>query len=593
MAYAKVSKTFAPRGRVGSNPTSGKNEDSGRSDKMNSRFVKGTLKNVFKGQIVVKKGTTILDLLVIYQKEVSFKPVAAIYNNQLVDLNAPITSGFTIEFLPRNSRWGASVYRRSVTHILLQAVYSLYPGAVVRIGQSLANGYYFDFCLEKKSLTEKMCRTIEEEMRKIIREKRPFESVLYDIKELQEIFSKLGFNDKCSLLRAINQREVVAVRAGHFIDIYHGPYVPDSGYIREKEFSLMYYPPGFVLRFPKIGGSDIPMRKTHQPKLFNAYKETSKWNEILGVENVADLNDMVLKGKIDDIIMIAEGLHENKIVKIADDIISRKNKVKFILIAGPSSSGKTTFSRRLRIQLEVGGIKTAVLGTDDYFFDRKYTPRNEQGEYDFEDIKALDLELFNEHLLRLVNGEPVKVPKFNFAAGRRLKGKFKDMSLEPGRLLIIEGIHSLNPLLTQKISGSYKYKIYVSALTQLSIDSHNRIFTSDSRLLRRIVRDRLYRGYSTTETVKRWPLVREGEEKNIFPYQENADAMFNSAMIYEQSVLKMYAERFLKEISPHDLFYVEASRLLDFLDLFIPVAPNSVPTNSILREFIGGSSFEY
>ncbi|MCK5706363.1 MAG: nucleoside kinase [Candidatus Aureabacteria bacterium] len=551
----------------------------------------GNIENLGTKEIKIPKGMRILDVFKQYKEKIPFVPVAAIYNNQLVDMQIPVMSDFKILFLSMHSRWGASVYRRSLTHILLQAVYELFPRAKVHIGQSLANGYYFDFSLGKKIFTLNMCKKIEKEMKNIIKQERAFEMALYDIEELHDIFEKRGFLDKCTLLRAINQREILAVKCNDFIDIYHGPYVPDTGYI--TDFSLVYYKPGFVVKYPKIGGKSVPSRSSKEPKLFNAYKETSQWNNILDVSNLTDLNRMTLKGKINDLIMVAEGLHENKIVKIADEILSHKNRVKLILIAGPSSSGKTTFSRRLRVQLEVGGMKTSVLGTDDYFVDRKYTPKDENGEYDFESIHAVDLPLFNDHLVRLLKGEEVKVPKFNFQKGKRLQNKFNTIKLQPKTVLIIEGIHSLNPLLTEKIRDHSKYKIYVSALTQLCIDSHNRIFTSDTRLLRRIVRDRLYRGYSASETVKRWPSVRIGEEKNIFPYQENADTMFNSALVYEHSVLKMYAERFLKEISPHDQYYVEASRLLDFLDLFIPVMPKKVPSNSILREFIGGSTFEY
>ncbi|MBN1521045.1 MAG: nucleoside kinase [Candidatus Aureabacteria bacterium] len=553
--------------------------------------VKGTIKHLTRGPVSVIKGLTILDLLGMYKSQMSDKPVAAIYNNQIVDLQIPIMSDFEIEFLPKNTRWGASVYRRSLTHVLIQAVYEIYPKAILHIGQSLANGYYFDVIFKKGKLTQATCKKIESAMRKIIKERRPFEITLYDIQELHEIFTKQGFHDKSSLLRAINQREILAVKCGNFIDIYHGPYVPDTGYI--TEFSLIYYPPGLVVRYPKIGGPSIPSRQLKEPNLFSAYKEAARWNKILGVENVADLNETVLKGKIDDIIMMAEGLHENKIVKVADEILSKKGQTRLILIAGPSSSGKTTFSRRLRVQLEVSGLKTAVLSTDDYFVDRKDTPRNKRGEYDFESIKAVDIRLLNEHLSDILRGKTIRVPRFNFHTGKRLKSRFLPLRLEKDQILIVEGIHSLNPQLTKKIPERYKYKIYVSALSQLCIDSHNRIFTSDTRLLRRIVRDRLFRGYSALETVKRWPDVREGEEINIFPFQENADTMFNSALVYEHSVLKMYAERFLKEISPQDHYYVEAARLLDFLDLFVPVTPHNVPTNSILREFIGGSSFVY
>ncbi len=554
------------------------------------RYLKGYIKN-FDKHITVQKGINLLDLISIFDYKIDFFPVAAVYNNQIVDLRTLIMSDFEVEFLNKNSRWGASVYRRSLTHILMQAVYELFPQSVLHIGQSLANGYYFDIEIKGKKFDKSICKVIERKMSDIIKQRRIFEIILYDIKELKDIFLRKGFHDKCLLLNAINQREILAVKCGKFIDIYHGPYVPHTGYI--DEFSIMFYKPGFVLKYPKVGGETVPLRNVKSPKLFNAYKETAQWNRIMGVENVADLNKKVLSGEIDDIIMIAEGFHENKIVKIADEILRNRHKTKLVLIAGPSSSGKTTFSRRLRIQLEANGIKTVVLGTDDYFVDRRNTPKNEKGEYDFESIYAIDLDLFNEHLKKLLQGKKVKVPKFNFKTGRRFRNKYTELELRKDEILVIEGIHSLNPVLTKSIPDKLKYKVYVSALTQLCIDSHNRIFTSDTRLIRRIVRDRLFRGYGARKTVKRWPSVREGEEKNIFPYQENADAMFNSALIYEHSILKTYAERFLKEISPQDYYYVEASRLLDFLDLFVPLTPENIPSNSILREFIGGSIFHY
>jgi uridine kinase len=365
--------------------------------------------------------------------------------------------------------------------------------------------------------------------------------------------------------------------------------VPSMGYL--KVFDLLYYDPGFILMYPQAG-DPFHIPPFHDlPKLARIFKEAEEWANILDVGDVGALNDKVVSGEINEIILVNEGLHEKKIANIADMIYAGKDKIKIVLIAGPSSSGKTTFARRLSIQLRVLGLKPYPLSLDDYFVDREHTPKDESGNYDFESIRALDLELFNQHLAALLNGEEVEIPRFNFRTGLRewIGRKYK---MEKDAVLVIEGIHGLNEILTSSVPRENKYKIYISALTQLNIDNHNRIPTTDSRLMRRIVRDYLYRGRDAATTILTWPQVRAGEEKNIFPYQEEADIMFNSALVYEMCILKKYAAPLLREIPVSSPAYLEAKRLLTFLSYFLEAEENAIPNNSIIREFIGGSCFE-
>jgi uridine kinase len=395
--------------------------------------------------------------------------------------------------------------------------------------------------------------------------------------------------DKLRLLKYINLPRINLYRCGDLYDYFYGPMVPSMGYL--KVFDLLYYDPGFILMYPQAG-DPFHIPPFHDlPKLARIFKEAEEWANILDVGDVGALNDKVVSGEINEIILVNEGLHEKKIANIADMIYAGKDKIKIVLIAGPSSSGKTTFARRLSIQLRVLGLKPYPLSLDDYFVDREHTPKDESGNYDFESIRALDLELFNQHLAALLNGEEVEIPRFNFRTGLRewIGRKYK---MEKDAVLVIEGIHGLNEILTSSVPRENKYKIYISALTQLNIDNHNRIPTTDSRLMRRIVRDYLYRDRDAATTILTWPQVRAGEEKNIFPYQEEADIMFNSALVYEMCILKKYAAPLLREIPVSSPAYLEAKRLLTFLSYFLEAEENAIPNNSIIREFIGGSCFE-
>jgi uridine kinase len=370
----------------------------------------------------------------------------------------------------------------------------------------------------------------------------------------------------------------------------YGPLAQRTGDIHH--FSVISYEDGMVLRFPDRDGRPV-RRLSPQPRLFGAFRESQSWNELIGIANLAQLNRRLMKGWAGDLIRLAEGLHEKKIVEVADLIASRRKDVRLILLSGPSSSGKTTTSKRLGIQLHVNGIEPVTISLDNYYRDPDSTPRHPDGTLDFEHLEALDLPLLQDHLRRLIAGEQVDTPVFDFRAHRRRTDKTLSMQLQPSQVLVMEGIHALNPAVSQSVPRAAKFKLFVSALTQLTIDEHNRIFTSDTRLMRRIVRDRLFRAHNADETIKMWDSVRQGEQRWIFPFQEDADVLFNSALIYEQAVMTTYARRFLPEVPRESPSFVEADRLRQFIDLFIPILPEEVPPTSVLREFIGGSVFEY
>lgn len=541
---------------------------------------------VLDGQkVVIEGGTRILDLLGNPQP----RPMAARLNQHLVSLDTPIPYACQVTSVFYADREGTAVYRRSACLILLEAIHQLFPKAKVMVGQSLAGGYYFDLN-EEKGLPGDYLLQVERRMRDIVAEDRPFVRQTTTTEEAIHHFQEKGFDDKILLLKTTRWVEVRLVTCGDFKDIQHGPLVPSTGYI--DTFELQPYAPGFVLRFPEQRGAGGMAPMHMEPGLFQIHKETKAWNRILGVENVGQLNTTCLTGEVGEVIKIAEGFHEKKIAEFADVVHQRKEKVRLVLIAGPSSSGKTTFSKRLMVQLRVNGLRPVTLGTDNYFVSREDTPLDENGKPDFECLEAVDLPLFNQHLDQLLSGEAVDVPSYDFLTGHR-SGRTTRMQLGPNDILIVEGIHGLNPRLTESVPTEHKLKIYISALTQLSLDANNRILTTDVRLIRRIVRDRKYRGHSVCRTLAMWHSVLRGERHNIFPYQESADLMFNSALVYEPAVLRVFAERFLLEVPSDDEHFGEAFRLLNFVRMFVPIFPDEVPHTSILREFIGGSTFEY
>lgn len=543
--------------------------------------------------VEVPWGTTVLQLFEQYLASEQRKDaIAAIVENRTYGLTFPLRSDCTVSPITVADRYGASVYRRSASLMLLEAVKRVCPpGTKLVVGQSIQDGYLYNLTgIPEGGITKDLIYRIDTEMRRICEEDHPFVIESLSVSEVKKMLMDVNQPEKVNLLRIHWEPQVRIVRCASVFDLFHEPYAPSTRYI--DTFEIAPYWPGMVLRLPARGAKIIQGKIAQLPRLFQTYMETRAWNRMLGIENLGQLNEAALHGDIKTIVQVAEGLHEKKIAMIADSIAAHRPDVQLVLIAGPSSSGKTTFSKRLGIQLQVLGIRPVTIEMDNFFVEREQTPRDENGDYDFESIDAIDLELFNDVLVKLLDHEPALVPVFDFKSGGKLpRDRWTHCKLERDQVLIIEGIHGLNDRLTQGILAHRKYKIYISALTQLCIDDHNRIFTSDSRLIRRIVRDRNFRGYSATETIRRWPSVRKGELKHIFPFQEKADVMFNSALVYEPGVLKSVCERALLEVSPDDEAFVEAYRLLRFLRLVMPISKQLVPPNSILREFIGYSSF--
>ncbi len=539
----------------------------------------------------VVSGTTVEEFLAQFYGSVPDDILACLVNRRQVALDFPLR-GFQValEAVHGSSRQGEAVARQSASLVLLEAARELYPEAHLAVGQSLGGGYFFSW-RATAPLTPPTVASIERRMLEICAENRTFQRRSATIEEAEAIFRASGEQSKLALLATQRSSTVALVTCGSFVDIAHGTVAPSTG--RVQGFALVPYEDGLLLRFGRNGDPAHLPALQPQPKLFAAYRETRRWNEVLGVANVGALNRMCLSGEISDLIRIAEGFQEKKIAAIADAIASQGGRVRLVLVAGPSSSGKTTFIRRLAIQLRVNGIQPVGLSLDNYFVDRDRTPLDAGGKPDYEVLEALDLELFNTHLAALLRGEAVDIPRYDFVHGRRsAPDRAKRQQLLPSQVLMVEGIHGLNHRLTAAVPEQAKYRVFISALTQLILDDHNRIFTSDARLLRRIVRDRLFRGYPATRTLDMWGAVRRGEARGIFPFQEEADVIFNSALVYEPAVLRVYAERFLLEVPHEHPAYTEAYRLLKFLSWFVPVTEKDVPQTSLLREFIGGSAFE-
>ncbi|MBI3039863.1 nucleoside kinase [bacterium] len=545
-----------------------------------------TLKDGTKQSL--EKGKPIFYLVKKMPPEPFFPILCAKVDNDNKSLDFCPDMDCQIEFLDYRSREGQECYRRSTTFILARAVLELYRNARLVIGHSLGNGYYYDLYTDVP-VTETILGYINEKMRTIIKKNEPFDKKTLTRPEAITLFKKEGYPEKARLLQNLTTDTVGVLSCWKYYDLDLGPMVPSTGFI--DVFELKQYNNGFVLLFPKPRDSRVVSEIKSQSKIFQVYRESKEWGKILEVNNVGRLNHIIQNGAISDFIKIAEALHEKKIAQIADEI-SRRKDCRIVLIAGPSSSGKTTFSKRLCIQLRVNGLRPLALSLDNYFVNREMNPKDEFGNFDFESIHALDLDLFNRHLIELLQGSEIQVPKFDFASGLRKKDG-ESLRINEDQILIIEGIHGLNDELTHSVLPKNKFKIYISALTQLVIDDYNRISTTDTRLIRRIVRDRKFRGYPADETICRWPSVRRGEARNIFPFQEDSDVMFNSAILYELSVLRTFIEPTLTDIQPDNTGYSEARRLLRLLTLFKPLDSNEVPPTSILREFIGGSSFQY
>lgn len=543
---------------------------------------------LFDGRIErYEKGIRLLDIAKIHQSEYPMDIVISKVDNDLVELNEKLYKDSKVDFLTLESYEARRIFVRGLTFVLIRAVKEIFPNANVTIEHSLSKGIYGEIQKTPK-LNKEEISIIEKRMREIIVEDAPFEKETMSIDEAKEIFNKNGMKDKLRLFRYWKEATVDVCKCGSIYGYFYGKMVPSTGYL--KQFELMYYEPGFLLRHPDTYSPYAIPEFKEQRGLFKVFREAEEWAEILDVGDVGALNDKISTGEMGEIIRISEALHEKKMACIADMIAERKDNVKLVLIAGPSSSGKTTFSKRLSIQLRVNGLKPYAISLDDYFINREETPKDEMGEYDFESIYALDLNLLNEHLNKLLAGEEIELPTFNFLTGKR-EYSGKKLMLTSDMILVVEGIHGLNETLTRDVKPENKFKIYVSALTQLNIDNHNRIPTTDVRILRRIVRDYRTRGKDAETTLLGWLSVRRGEDKNIFPFQEEGDVMFNSTLVYELGALKKYAEPLLQQINTSSRAYSEADRLLKFLRYFLPVEQDDIPNNSIIREFIGGSCF--
>ncbi|MFW6029798.1 MAG: nucleoside kinase [Halanaerobiales bacterium] len=533
------------------------------------------------------EGITIEEILTELDNYDSGIIVAAIVNNKLKDITCSLSDDAIIEFLSINDEIGNRIYRRSLFILLARAVYELYPGSKLSIEHSLSNGIYCE--LEKDSVLKKEdLKEIKKYMRKLIESNLPINKHNVSREDLIEIYKSQGMDEKCQVLEIINKEKLDVYEIDNYYDYFFYNMVPRTAIL--DRFDLHLRAPGFVLLYPQRGKPYQVPTFIEQPKLADVFYEYEKWGKVIGASAVSDINRVIQNGQYNDLIRITEALHEKKIANIADKISENYQENKIILIAGPSSSGKTSFAQRLAIQLRVNGLKPIAISTDDYFLNREETPLDEEGNYDFETIHAIDLNLFNQHLISLLEGDVIDLPTFNFHHGRR-EYNGRQLKIDNDQVVIIEGIHSLNHLLTEVIPAEMKFKIYVSALTQINLDRHNRIPTTDTRLIRRLVRDNYFRNHSASSTIKMWPAVRKGEENNIFPYQEKADIIFNSALIYEMAVLKKYAEPLLLKISPEDSSYYQAQRLLGILRCFLPMSEYEIPRISIIKEFIGGSSF--
>lgn len=540
------------------------------------------------GVTEVDAGTTAGEIL-LSGLQAGSETVAALVNHRIVGLDFPVEAPSLVEPVAAASPEGGEVVRRTATLLLHAVCHRLYPGARLQVGQSLRGGYHYSVSGEHPPLGE-MAEALSAAFRAEAESGRQISRQDVNVDAATLLFEK-EHPEKARLLRVWPTHRVPLVKCLDFVDIRHGAYPFNARCVRQVHVEA--YPPGLLLAFEESHET----RSEGNGKgsvLFRTYAETREWNEQVGISTIADLNDHCLSGTIRQVIQVAEGQHEKKIAGLADVISGRRDTCRVVCVAGPSSSGKTTFVKRLSIQLQVNGITPQTLSLDDYYVNRDDTPLDADGELDFEALEAIDLPLLREHLRELSAGRPVMTPVYDFKTGmRRPESDWRPRQLKENEILLIEGIHGLNPRLTEGLGTDAMYRIFINALTQLSIDHHNRILTSDVRLIRRIVRDRKYRNLSADETIRRWPKVRAGEAKHIFPFQENCDAMFNSALAYETTVLKNFADRYLLEIPVSSASQAKGYQLRRFLDLFVPLWPDHVPHTSLLREFIGGSDFSY
>ena len=532
------------------------------------------------------RGTQVGEFLRAVKDDFSAPIVAAILNNEIHELTYPIERESDCAPVTMDRADGARIYRRSLIFLLEIAFAELFPKGKLTIDHSVSSGGFYCQVTEREALTQKELDALKTHMEKIVAEDQAFERKQIPIQEAIQYFEKLGYSDKVRLFSHRQKDYLTLYSLNGRMDYLHGYMVPSTGYLRW--FDLNCIDGGFTLQFPRRHAPTHLEPMGDYPKLLNTFRQYGDWLTRLAIDNVGALNDAIVAGRADELIMVSEALHEQHVADIAQQIAQKNSRI--ILIAGPSSSGKTTTSRRLAIQLLARGISPYPLELDNYFIDRSKTPLDEEGKPDFEALEALDLNRLAQDIEKLLRGEKVQLPRYNFKSGLSEMGDV--IQLKDGQPLILEGIHGMNPrLIPDRWSGA-AFRVYVSALTQLNLDRHNRVSTTDTRLIRRMVRDARERGYSATQTISRWESVRRGEKRHIFPYQENADVMFNSALVYELAALKPLAEPLLRQVQHRSPEYIEARRLLAFLEWFLPLDVNLIPANSIVREFLGSSSLK-
>ena len=536
----------------------------------------------------VEIGSTLFDIFSAFDLKMTHGPVSARVNNKVEGMHYRVYNSKDVEFLDMTSSSGSRAYTRTLFFVLCKAVQDIYPATDVVIDIPVSNGFYVDIRLGRPVVDEDV-NIIRRRMQEIIDARMPIRRFTVPTEEAVALFQEKGDIEKVKLLKTSGSIYTTYYKIGDYVDYYYGTLLTNTSQL--YLFGLEKYYDGMLLRIPSLKNPDVLGEMTRQDKMFEIFKEHHRWQSILGIRTIGDFNQAIDANHATDIINISEALQEKKIAKIAEEIASRKG-VKLVLLAGPSSSGKTTSCKRLSIQLAVNGLKPLQISLDDYFVDREKTPKDASGEYDYESIYALDLDLINEQFNALFRGEEVELPKYDFQSGKSKKSGNK-LKMTDNNVLVVEGIHALNPELTAHIPQEQIFRVYASALTTILLDNHNYIPTTDNRLLRRIIRDNKYRGVSAQETIHRWPSVRAGENKWIFPFQENADAMLNTAMLYELAVIKMQAEPLLQQVPENCEEYAEAYRLLKFLKYFKGIPYNNLPPTSLLREFLGGSSFHY
>lgn len=536
----------------------------------------------------VEIGSTLFDIFSAFDLKMTHGPVSARVNNKVEGMHYRVYNSKDVEFLDMTSSSGSRAYTRTLFFVLCKAVQDIYPATDVVIDIPVSNGFYVDIRLGRPVVDEDV-NIIRRRMQEVIDARMPIRRFTVPTEEAVALFQEKGDVEKVKLLKTSGSIYTTYYKIGDYVDYYYGTLLTNTSQL--YLFGLEKYYDGMLLRIPSLKNPDVLGEMTRQDKMFEIFKEHHRWQSILGIRTVGDFNQAIDANHATDIINISEALQEKKIAKIAEEIASRKG-VKLVLLAGPSSSGKTTSCKRLSIQLAVNGLKPLQISLDDYFVDREKTPKDASGEYDYESIYALDLDLINEQFNALFRGEEVELPKYDFQSGKSKKSGNK-LKMNDNNVLVVEGIHALNPELTAHIPQEQIFRVYASALTTILLDNHNYIPTTDNRLLRRIIRDYKYRGVSAQETIHRWPSVRAGENKWIFPFQENADAMLNTAMLYELAVIKTQAEPLLQQVPENCEEYAEAYRLLKFLKYFKGIPYNNLPPTSLLREFLGGSSFHY